>query len=358
MIRYFNPGHEAAVWADSPFYQPPTSVLKLQKDLAFLPFYYADLGDYVYLPGDHYDDPIIQSLYGQTVDFWGLSKSAIHLFEQFSEKYDLNLVIPKWSDRYKSLTSREFSASCLAALAEEIPGIAKDIIPVFYSDLSEIEYLNRNTPDQLLLKSPYSSSGRGLLWLEKPELSRSSRQIIAGMLKKQGKVSVEKVLKKGLDFSMQFDSDKFLGYSIFHTNSKGAYNCSYLASQERMEIFLSDCFKPGLFPAVIKKLQELIRERILPYYSGNIGVDMMIYIIGEENDKGECYFLHPCVEMNLRKSMGYVSLKIFERMEQPDWSGYFTVKYNAKNPDERFIDLCPVHPDTKFRAIVSNNILL
>ena len=347
MIHYFNPGHEAAVLADSPFYHTPAMVVKMQQDLAFLPFCYAEPDDYIFVPRDHYDDSTLQLLKGQTVDLWGLSKQAIHFFEQFSKKYDLNLVIPEWNDKYKELCSREFSAFCLASLVEEIPGIAKDIIPVFYFDLSEIEYMNRNTPDQLLVKSPYSSSGRGLLWLEKPELSRSSRQIIGGMLKKQGKVSVEKVLEKSIDFSMQFDSDKFLGYSIFFTDSKGAYDCTSLASQKRMEVFLKDCVEPRLLYTVRRKLQKLIREKILPYYSGNIGVDMMIYEIGEDN-----YYLHPCVEINLRKSMGYVSLKIFEKLGQPNWRGYFTVKYNTKYPDKRAIDLCPVYPDTKFRAFI------
>ena len=380
MIRFFNPGHEAAVLLDSPFYHPPAVVVKMQEDLAFLPFWYADPGDCIFTPRPLPDQfvemasrrdihsfalPISATesgmLKNQEVDFWGISRQAIHLLEQYSEKYALNLKIEEWKEEYRTMSSREFSASCLLSLLKEVPEISRNILPVFYSNIAEIEAQNRVIPSKLLVKSPYSSSGRGLLWLEKPELSRSSRQILQGMLNRQGKVSIENVLDKVVDFSMHFSSEGFIGYSVFQTNSKGAYEKTWLASQEKIESKLSHYVDLNLLFKLKTFLLSWIAEKIRPYYQGAVGVDMMIYR-AEGN-----YYLHPCVEINLRKSMGYLSLNLYQIYLHPDSEGFFSVEYCSEKPigntclidnlrmREGLTDLCPVFSDTNYRAILEIN---
>lgn len=357
MIHYFNPGHEAAVLTDSPFYQAPAAVKKMQEDLASLPYWYAAPGDFVWI-SQACNDPAFQFLHNQEVDFWGISRQAIHLFENYSKQYNLSLRLPEWNPRYKELSDREFAADCLSCLIKEITEIQKNIIPLFFSDLSEIENYNRLSPDKLLAKSPYSSSGRGLLWLEKSELSRSSRQIIQGVLNRQKKISLEKTLEKIIDFSMHFLSDEFIGYSIFQTNAKGAYEKTWLASQEKIITKLTTYVEPDLLERVKQFFLEFIREKIRPYYQGNIGIDMMIY----QSEEKHC--LHPCVEINLRKSMGYLSLQLFQNYLSSDAEAFFSVEYNSIRKAETIqtnnfsrirhgiFDLCPVNPDTKYRAIL------
>jgi hypothetical protein len=378
MIRYFNPGHEAAVWSDSPYYQPPASVLKMQEDLAFLPFWYADPGDFICVPEllpvlytqledrrnvyslaySNVNDEI-ELLKDQKIDFWGLSRQGLHFFENFSKKYNLALRLPEWEPEYRNLSSRELAAECLSAMAEKIPEIPAEIIPSFFSNLPDIEQFNRLSPDKLLAKSPYSSSGRGLLWLEQPDLSRSSRQIIQGVLNRQKTISLEKALEKFLDFSMHFSSDGFLGFSIFYTNAKGAYEKTWLASQEKIKSKLTEHINPDLLEEVKEFLSEFIQEKIRPYYKGNVGIDMMIY-----RSRRDFYF-HPCVEINLRKSMGYLSLRLHQNFLHQDSEAYFSVAYNsdAKAIPPVFLDngklkqgifdLCPVDTATKYRAILN-----
>ena len=378
MICYFNPGHEAAVWSDSPYYQSPASVLKMQEDLAFLPFWYADPGDFIYVPeplpafytqlGNQRNiyplacstaNDKIELLKDQEVDFWGLSRQGLHFFEAFSKQYDLSLRLPKWKPEYRNLSSREFAAECLSAMAEEIPEIPAEIIPSFFSNLSDIEQFNRLSPDKLLAKSPYSSSGRGLLWLEQPDLSRSSRQIVQGVLNRQKKISLEKALEKFLDFSMHFSSDGFIGFSIFYTNAKGAYEKTWLASQEKIKSKLEEYINPDLLRKVKEFLSEFIKEKIRPYYTGNVGIDMMIYRSGEN------FYFHPCVEINLRKSMGYLSLRLHQNFLHQDSEAYFSVAYNSDikatlpvfldngKLEPGIIDLCPVDTATKYRAVLN-----
>jgi hypothetical protein len=378
MIHYFNPGHETAVWTDSPYYQPPASVVKIQEDLAFLPFWYADSQDVIFLPRPLlypfekivenrnirpfvYSSPDIDIslLNDQKVEFWGLSRQAICFFTKYAEQSGSSFNLPEWNDAYRELCSREFAAECLSALLMDIPEIPNDILPLFCENLSEIEQLNTLSSCKLLIKSPYSSSGRGLLWLELRKLSRFSRQILQGMLNRQTKVSVERVLDKVLDFSMHFTSNEFSGYSIFRTNTRGAYEKTWLASQDKVELKLSSYIDLSLLAKVKTFLEKYIKEKIRPYYQGNIGIDMMIYRSGVN------YFLHPCVEINLRKSMGFLSLRLFHNHLHPDMEGYFSVVYNSDANAEFPVfpgngcfksgvlyDLCPINPATKYRALL------
>ena len=62
-----------------------------------------------------------------------------------------------------------------------------------------------------------------------------------------------------------------------------------------------------------------------PHYAGNIGVDMMAYAC--ENQ----FRLHPCVEINMRKSMGYLAIRLFENHISPTSQGSFFVEYHKSS---------------------------
>ena len=58
-----------------------------------------------------------------------------------------------------------------------------------------------------ILKTPFSSSGRGLQWLYSSELMEKDRQWIEGAVRKQGEISIELALDKQQDWAMEFESD-------------------------------------------------------------------------------------------------------------------------------------------------------
>ena len=62
-------------------------------------------------------------------------------------------------------------------------------------------------------------------------------------------------------------------------------------------------------------ITEWIKQKINGCYVGPFGVDMMV--VGEEDSvSGELkYYLHPCVEINLRRTMGHVALSISPKEE-------------------------------------------
>jgi hypothetical protein len=212
-----------------------------------------------------------------------------------------------------------------------------------------------------------------LLWLPSGKLAQSERRIIGGMLRKQTQVSIEKALEKRLDFSMHFEilnpnEIRFLGYSVFQTNAKGAYEKSRLASQIILLQEVTKYISTEILQEIKALLLVQLKSRYAPCYQGTIGVDMMIYISDNQ------YFLHPCVEINMRKSMGYLALQFSENILAPESEGAFFVDFDAQPGSifqkhqtlqkqhpwvirkqrllSGYIPLCPVNSDTRYWSYV------
>lgn len=393
-LYFFNPGHEGAILNASPYYMAPSNVVRMQQELAYLPAWYANNNDFVLLqemlPVDFIEnfsdnlllpkgitsDDLISINDSLSVHLWGISPQAIHYFQNLNNKYNLDLQLPVWKGSLKEFSNRLSAKNCLIQLLEAIPSISNDIVPSFYSDLETIEKKVLEIDYQILAKAPYSSSGRGLLWLPKDGLTRTERQILHGILKKQGQISLEKALDKKLDFAMEFylnesnDID-FLGYSLFETTPKGVYLGNHINSQNEIINIISQYLDKNLLVVVEKSLKEILPEMFSDNYSGCIGVDMLVY---EEN--GE-YRLHPCVEINVRDNMGLLAIKLYEKHIHPNSKGYFRIDFNSKQSEIynkhilmqetyplEFLDnkiysgyfpLCPVNEDSRYHAYVVLN---
>ncbi len=391
MILYFNPGHETAVQNASPYYTAPANVVAMQHELAYLPAWYGKPDDVV-LVNEQEEDvyfsflranfPVIplpvskESLYkyrDENIGLWGVSPQAVHYFAELNEELELDLGIPLWRDEYTYLHSRQAARDCLISMRERIPFIQDGVIPQFYTGLDEIEAAVNNSESQLLAKAPYSSSGRGLLWLPVNGLTRTERQILHGILKKQGSVSVEPVLKKQTDFAMEFLSDgqggiAFAGYSLFYTNTKGGYESNYLGTQDSIEKRLSEQIDLSLLNDVKASLIAILRDKYAGLYNGCIGVDMMIY------KDGDSYKIHPCLEINMRYNMGYLSLRLYENYLVQGVEGRFYLDFSAREGDifnrhkqmqeqypaqftngrlsSGYLALCPVNEENRYRAYI------
>lgn len=389
-LYYFNPGHEAAILNGSPYYMAPANVVLMQKDLSFLPAWAASPESYVFM--DRISDSCfykylkenieniatpITSDYLHTISSqiqvcpWGLSPQVIHFFENIRSNYNNNLIIPRWNSELSHLSNRIFAKECLKYLCSIIPEVSCNLIPAWVNNIENIEHLVSKSKVRLLAKAPFSSSGRGLLWLPLYQLTRVERQILHGILKKQGSVSIEKVLDKKIDFAMEFNISKsgdttFQGYSLFYTNNKGGYVSNYLGLQSDILEIISFHIDINLLETVKSALIEILSNKFSGIYSGNIGVDMMVY---EENGKNK---LHPCVEINVRDNMGIVALRISQNYLSPGSGGSFHIDFKAKDGDtflfhnemkskypaklkekkikSGYFSLCPVLPDTKYIA--------
>ena len=120
-------------------------------------------------------------------------------------------------------------------------------------------------------------------------------------------------------------------------------------------------------------LLQFIDNEIAPCYSGILGVDMFIY---EENKQ---FKLHPCVEINLRTTMGYVARIFYDRFIHSESIGSFYINHlsgkqelwNMHCQKEKslpltiesdklisgYFNLTPVYPQSKYSVHVEINKL-
>ena len=388
-LYYFNPGHESAIQNTSPYYTAPANLVNMQADLSHLPAWYADnVTDFVLINkplSRNFKKEISNNLFlakgittkelalkspCSTVHLWGKSPQALHYFDQLNNQNGLNLQLPIWNENLLQLTSRETAKECLKQLTDNILSIHEIQLPQYCNSLEDVESIVRNSDCQLLAKAPYSSSGRGLLWLPIGELTRVERQILHGIIRKQEKVSIEKVLDKQLDFAMEFDVTNqgvnFEGYSLFQTNSKGAYISNFIGSQANIEKTITSYIDLSILEEVKSELISILKNKFSSIYEGCVGVDMMVYKESGVNR------LHPCIEINIRDNMGLLAISIYRKHITQGSNGFLFLDFSREDGDllnkdkqmreqhplliennrikSGYVSLCPVLEKTNYRA--------
>lgn len=164
---------------------------------------------------------------------------------------------------------------------------------------------------QLVLKAPWSSSGRGLRFLSVDRTPFSMQASwFHNLVQAQGSVMVEPYYNKTKDFGMEFYSDgcghiSYLGLSLFHT-ANGAYTGNIIATEATKK----DLINHYIPDTLLKNIQEKICKELSTVYDGKyrgpFGVDMMVVA----SPQSSSFLLHPCVEINLRRTMGHVALAL------------------------------------------------
>ena len=306
-----------------------------------------------------------------TADIWGISPRSIDILKELKNA-GMSIEIPEWKDEYAMLTKRQTSAICLEQLQKKIPITPKIEVPEFFSNIEDLQkHISKRKPPYVL-KTPFSSSGRGLYWLDNNELDSRAVSWINGAIKKQDAVSIEPALDKMLDFAAEFYSDgngevTYAGLSIFETNAYGQFSGCMLGSQERLLSRLNEFISPEDYMYLVEQVCLILKDIIGGAYCGYMGVDMLIYKTSDGN-----YAVHPFVELNLRYTMGLVAMNISKQFIHPDSHGMLrtiSFVYNAFQEHRRmqgesplmlfdglirsgYLSLCPVSTDTRYMAII------
>jgi hypothetical protein len=209
----------------------------------------------------------------------------------------------EWLEEVRRLSSREFACGYIKDLLAEM----KDE-RLLGSEMKWIDNLNPNPNlstlnPQLIFKSPWSSSGRGVFVSSGFDANTEHR--LQGFLSSQGGFVVDKFYAdKVLDFAMEFyvNDDKsvdFLGWSVFHAGENGAYGYNYVESQEVLLLRIDTD------ETLLHRLIEYHKKHLAQTaYRGPVGIDMLK--TAEEH-------IHPCLEINFRMNMGILSLLLHER---------------------------------------------
>lgn len=304
-LLVFNPDHEYALANGGRFYQPPASIVRLRQQFELLPIIWAQKTDFILKEGNSvYSvelkrnvecNPSILDCISH-IEPWGWNKA---LTQKMLALGCSPTLMPKaeYIENIRQLTHRRISIKFNSYLSS--PSIPKEIF-----DVEEALEFVDHFPG-CYFKMPWSSGGRGVVATE--ELSKTQiYEWVSGCIKKQHSVLAEIKVDRILDFASLWNiEDKqvnFEGFSISISDGRGKYKGNLLADQNVISDLIKS--KSKFFNKEITNLQKkFIEKEIAPYYSGRLGVDMMI-------DSNQT--IHPCGEVNLRSTMGHVALQIFK----------------------------------------------
>lgn len=230
---------------------------------------------------------------------WGWSPALCHRLRKRGVSDDL-LPTDAQLQRMRWLSSRERAVALLPHLTSLHASLRGE--SCFCTTSRQVEdALVRWSPT--ILKAPWSSSGKGIRYAQggrEDTLQGWYMRIIHS----QGGVVVEPLYDKLHDVAMEFFSDgqgrvSYKGLSVFTTHANGAYAGNCLWQEDRKMAWLTQFVEPQLVQLVREALEVQLSALVSDAYRGPLGVDMMVLPNG-------C--LHPCVEINLRMTMGYAAL--------------------------------------------------
>lgn len=320
-LHVFNPEHDIALACNEERFMLPHAIQEFKTNLGFMPILWAEAGDYVLVDDIEYsqkaalqaalrrDDVMfvtyadLQSVPLTVVDPWGWDFS---LRRSLADAGVPMSVLP--SDGYlisvRHLSDKRQSALVLLWLRRGIEQLTCGEREICTSIADVHDMLRRY--GNVVIKAPWSSSGRGVRYVN-INITRSLEGWIRHVLSIQGGVTVEPCYRKIKDFAMEFflDNDgsaSYCGLSVFET-VKGRYVGSIVTTEEEKTSILTRFLSEELLVEVRRRILEYLDSGGLGCYTGPLGVDMMIVANGD--DCG--YLLHPCVEINVRRTMGHVA---------------------------------------------------
>ena len=341
-LYIFNPEHDLALASGETNYMAPASARQMASELALLPMWYAEEGSVVLAPSAYNLDYVkkIQELLGLSVDLmtepelasernldirpWGwdiaIRKRLLDLGVEESELPSIEQL-----DKLRFCSHR----SCAVGLLPQLQLGACFCGESFYLTFPEEWKSFVESHDTCLLKAPLSGSGKGLNWCKgvyTPSISGWCSRIG----NQQGGVIGEPLYNKVRDFAMEFEMKDgkalYRGLSLFDT-IKNAYSGNVLCSEadkvEMMKPLISEAQLAGIRQRIIEVMEPALKD----IYSGPFGVDMMICTKGEKDEFCEAVLnqegedvnrtglgVVPCIEINLRKTMGHVAIDLYEHL--------------------------------------------
>lgn len=132
-------------------------------------------------------------------------------------------------------------------------------------------------------------------------------------------------LDKVQDFAMEFQCAggraAFAGYSLFAAE-RGIYRSNELKNDDEIFKTITARWLPeALLHRVQQRLLGFLETIVAPVYEGPLGVDMFIF------RQKDTFMLHPCVEVNLRMTMGRLARVFYDRFMQSGKSGGFFIDH-------------------------------
>ena len=337
-LHIFNPEHDIALATNVTRFTAPHAGRQLRADLGFLPALWAADGDFVLV-----DD--VEAALEAVRHFRRLAAEVLFVTVQ-----DMQLLVPQLTDNMvvkpwgwdlgvieqlqqmglqqqapseeqlasiRTLSSRKWAASHLLPVvrtaADGLVGEAS-----YVDDFDVLQHMMQAVGSlpigegrgEAVLKAPWSSSGRGVRYVLNPDHWRHNASWARNVIDKQGGIMLEPYYNKVKDFGMEFEACadgrvEYRGLSAFQTVN-GAYTGSIIATERAKREMLSRYVGMQQLEAVRDSICTTMTKALQGIYVGPFGVDMMIVASEDQNR----FLMHPCVELNLRNTMGHVALSL------------------------------------------------
>lgn len=279
--------------------------------LQFLPLLYAEEGEEIlvtHLPPPEFKAPFRllseTAFEGEELETWGWSENAKKWAEVRGVLYE-----PPPFPIVRDIASKVFSFTHSPTL----PGAH------LFHQIEEAEKWAEEEPFPKVLKTCYGLAGRGRFLLKKREDFKFAKGGIIKAFQAGYPLIGEPWVKRLLDFSTQWNISKdgaaYLGATVMENRKGGQYERT-LAGDEEALFGLYYPFLQEHLEKVQAPLQKIQREG----YYGPLGIDAMVY-----QSPDPC--LHPIVEFNLRKTMGWLALHLLKKEKVP----FLSLRYVSKN---------------------------
>lgn len=376
----FNPGHEEALSV------PPEKRYTLSKEIRWMRYELSSLlhllasdDDLIYVPTS--PDGVPAHLLRSTgevlpsdcilppslsVILWGQDAHIVRELRECTLFTRTTLLLPPLTLDYLRLSHRCASYDLLEHLIRQL-GYPQDLLPHWIkagADRTETEQQLRTaitavasrsfgSAEQLMIKRPYTSSGRGVFPLPLP-IQPKHLEALVGSCMRCGSISIEPHLDVVDNWAIEYTRNaqgevSFFALSHFATHPSGrAYLGNHLSSPQELWQKLSSYVGENTLQQLIEVQRRwLEKELVASEYIGYIGIDLLFYRDGEQ------LCLHPCVEINLRTTMGVVAHFAYERYIPTGRKGIFRLERgNDESHSRQRIPLLTITDSTHFSAYI------
>lgn len=335
-LHVFNPEHDIALATNQDKFTAPHAARRLRADFGFLPAFWAKDGDLVLVDDAEGAQEQVRHLKAYAADVqyvaladlanidassvtaiapWGWDRTLCA--QLLSANPSLAPLMPdsKVLEAQRQMSSRRFAAQ---HLLPQLTGLDSRLVgeSTFCDDISMVQpLLDRHA--HIVIKAPWSSSGRGLRYVD-CEMSGHTQGWTKNIIAHQGGAMVEPFYQKVYDFGMEFcarpdGNIEYCGLSLFAT-IHGAYEGSMLATEADKREMLARYVDLTLLDAVKQRIIDVLQPLMRDTFTGPFGIDMMAVASPEPSAP---MLLHPCVELNLRRTMGHVALALSPSPYEP-----------------------------------------
>lgn len=199
-----------------------------------------------------------------------------------------------------------------------------------------------------VIKSPWSNAGRGIAFT-RGFSENALAQRISDIINAYNSVLIERAFDNICDFAMLFESTdsgdvRYVGLSLFETDKRGAYMRNIVANDIILADKIAEFLPENILRPVADSLCAILSDYIVGKYRGPLGIDMLVARTNAGN------ILNPCVELNLRNTMGHVAHALAENVLAADKTAVFACNVN---PDYK----SPLITDPLADAIIVGNRL-